>query len=186
MVGTTKQELSLTDAITLWRNGQALSALKREYGPFVLKDGAKSPHLKTEITKLLGKQGFTDARLAGAGGRGFGHTAGPRVAAEPPDDSKVPVQDGTPTKDGWDVKTLPATGGRVLIAPDGVQYAEAKAHEKADLITKGKTFTVRWRFLAASAAGRREEKKQNKAAKLLKHAATAVAAKAKKSVKRKK
>jgi hypothetical protein len=175
-----KKELTLLEAVALWKGGQALSALKREYGPFVLQDGTKSPHLKTEITKLLGKDGFAEARAAGAGGRGFGHSAGvPRAPAEPPDDSKVPVQKGTLTKDGWTTRTLPATREDLLVAPDGVEYAKAKAHEHADLITKHKSGLTRWRFLEASAAGRKEQKKQKKEAKLLKHAAKAKEAKVK-------
>lgn len=77
----------IADALTAWKAGTALAKLAGDLG-------MRRKQLKRAFVKLLGgKDKFTEARAAGAGGRGDfgGKRGGGRQAAPPVDDSKVKV-----------------------------------------------------------------------------------------------
>jgi len=158
----------LATFLARWQAGEQLSVLATE-------SGMKRSAFRRQLTKLLGgKSAFKAARAQGAGGT---HRATPPrrdSGTRQIEDSDTPMVLDTSIHAGWSwrrvwepagihVKEVGAIQWRRLrhlihIAPDGTEYVEAKASEKADLLAiptvRDGSGVTRLRVFATSAAAR--------------------------------
>lgn len=121
----------VTNAFSDWQKGAMISELAD-------KTGVKRSKLRRLFIQLAGgKPQFKTLRAAGAGGKAEpfgGKRAVGRSNGASIDDSKVRVITSCKKSEGWKFRLDRGLHTEVHTSPDGTDYIEAKASEKADLI----------------------------------------------------